>query len=69
MHELRDRAEPVTVCVRLARVFRGADRDCAVTYHCADYFWKTARRFLWGYSLFIAVLFFPIGTAVGLHTL
>jgi len=32
-------------------------------------FGKTARRFLWGYSLFIAVLFFPIGTAVGVHTL
>src|SRR6266513_6390057 len=32
-------------------------------------FGKMARRFLWGYSPFIALLFFPIGTAVGVHTL
>jgi hypothetical protein len=32
-------------------------------------FGKTARGFLWVYSIFVAVLFFPVGTAIGGHTI
>ncbi len=32
-------------------------------------FGKISRWFLWGYSILIAVLFIPVGTAVGAHTI
>jgi len=32
-------------------------------------FGKISRGFLWAYSIFIAVLLIPVGTAIGAHTI
>jgi hypothetical protein len=63
-------ANDSSVCVLALLLFLGVPAAIAIAPVVALLkYGRTSRRFLWVYSILISVLFIPIGTAVGAHTI
>ena len=63
-------SEDPSICVYALSIFLGIPSVLALLPIVALIkFGKTSRGFLWAYSILIAVLFFPIGTPIGGHTI